>query len=121
MGLAYTIMAARRAAVALDRVELGMARGDYTYNLPCRLYRLSAEGSDNYEGGSARRIGSAGISARQDFALAFEDAGADVQPGDTFIHPHTHTPCRIVDVKVITAEGLICAKTAIARQQDGDA
>ena len=40
MGLAYTIMAARRAAVALDRVELSMTRGDYVYNLPCRIYRL---------------------------------------------------------------------------------
>lgn len=121
MGLAYTIMAARRAAVALDRVELSMTRVDYAYILPCRIYRLSAEGSDNYEGGSTRRIGSAGISSRQDFALALEDAGADVQPGDIFVHPHTQATCRIVDVKVITAEGLICAKTAIARQQDGEA
>jgi len=121
MGLAYTIMAARHAAVALDRTHLSFTRGDISFDIYCRLYRLSGEGADSYEGGSARRIGSAGISARQDFAIALEDAGADVQPGDTFVHPHTHATCRVVDVKVITAEGLVCAKTAIARQQDGEA
>lgn len=118
MGLAYTIMASRRAAVSLDRVKLGLTRDGESFDVYCRIYKLSSDTSDQHQAGSARLIGSAGISARQDYALALEDAADDVQPGDTFIHPHTSATCQIVDVKIITAEGLICAKTAIARQLD---
>ena len=117
-GLAYSIMAARKAAVALDKVGLTLTRGEATWPLPCRIYKLSGDTSDQHSGGSARLIGSAGISARQEYAVALEEPGDDIQPGDTFIHPHTSATCQVVDVKVITAEGLICAKTAIARQLD---
>jgi len=111
-------MAARRAAVALDRVELVLARGEQSIPIACRIYKLSGNTSDQRKGGSARLIGSSGISTRQDYAMALEDAAADIQPGDTFIHPHTSTTCQVVDVKSITAEGLVCAKTAIAHQLD---
>lgn len=121
MGLAYTIMAARKAAVMLDRVVLVMSRGDCAYELPCRLYRLTGLMDSVDASGSARRIGTAGVSARQDYALALEDAAADVEPGDLFVHPHTQTPCQVQDIRIITAEGLVCAKTAIARQMDGEA
>ena len=118
MGLAYTIMAARRAAVSLDRVKLSLTREGEPFDINCRIYKLSSDPSDQRQGGSARLIGSAGISARQEYALALEDAADDVQPGDTFIHPHTSAACQVVDVKIITAEGLVCARTAIARQLD---
>ncbi|HOA16012.1 MAG TPA: hypothetical protein PLT03_03670 [Bacillota bacterium] len=118
-GLAYTIMAARKAAVSLDRVKLSLTRGEQPFEVQCRIYRPSGDTGDQFQRGSVKLIGSAGISSRQDFALALEDPADDVQPGDRFAHPHTGAPCQVTDVKIITAEGLACAKTAIARSLDG--